>query len=117
MQPDLLTDVPFLSPREQGLRAAAACEAKAVRVTSFNTGNAKVFVLGYLAKHGPSWGEAIVDAATDAGRVDLTGHDRRCWGNVFAGLVRESRIVCLRSDGARKHGHATSGARLWGLPR
>ena len=101
--------------RAAGEAAAQACIEKAVRITDFDAEHARVFVLGYLATHGPSWGEDIVDAARASGRADLAPHDLRCWGQVFATLVRRSRIKCLRSDGIRRHGNACSGARQWAL--
>ena len=101
--------------RAAGEAAARACLEKAVRITDFDAEHARVFVLGYLAANGPSWGEDIVDAARATGRSDLILHDLRAFGQVFATLVRRSRIKCLRSDGIRRHGNACSGARRWAL--
>jgi hypothetical protein len=30
-------------------------------------------------------------------------------------LARRNRIRCVRSDGIRRHGHGTTGARQWAL--
>jgi hypothetical protein len=99
----------------QGRVQAQACADRAERVTTFDIEHAKVFVLGYLASHGPSWGEDIVDAAKATGRHDLTPHDGRAWGVVFKVLVAKNQIRCTRSDGVRRHGHGTAGARQWAL--
>lgn len=113
MQSDLLTGVPFLSPREQGLVAAAQCEAKAERVAEFDAEGARRFVLGWLARHGQQSGEQISTALMAHGfRV----HDMRAYGSVFAGLARRNLIRCVGYC-ARQRGHGTSGGRLWVLAR
>lgn len=113
MQSDLLTGVPFLSPREQGLVAAAQCEAKAERVAEFDAEGARRFVLGYLARHGHQPGEAIVNAAREYGHRP---HDDRAFGSVFAVLAKRNQIRVVGSC-ERAKGHGTAGGRLWGLVR
>ena len=111
MQSDLLTGVPFLSPREQGLVAAAQCEAKAERVAEFDAEGARKFVLGWLARHGQQSGEQITTALAEHGfRV----HDMRAYGPVFSTLARRNLIRCVGYC-ARARGHGTAGGRVWGL--
>lgn len=113
MQSDLLTGVPFLSPREQGLVAAAQCEAKAERVADFDAQGARKFVLGWLARHGHQSGEAIVNACKEHG---FRPHDDRAFGPVFAVLNRRNLIRVVGSC-ERAKGHGTAGGRVWGLVR
>lgn len=101
--------------RLRGEVAGEACVTKAQRVTQFDTEAARAFVLEYLAVHGASWGEDIVDAAIATGQPALISHDGRAWGPVFAWLSGKSLIRCLRADGIRRHGNGCSGARQWAL--
>lgn len=100
-----------LPPREVGLALADKCADKAVRVASFDTEGARKFIVGWLRRHGPQSGEALVQAATDHG---FRPHDNRAFGAVFNKLARDKAIVCLRSDLPRERGHGTSGGKLWG---
>lgn len=102
--------------REVGRLAGDACAEKAERSTFFDREVAMAFVVQHLQRHGACWGEDIVQAAIDTGREQLAGHDLRCWGPVFGGLSKSGQIVCLRSDGVRRRGHGTTGAKQWGLP-
>ena len=95
-----------------GNAGMARSTAKAVS-QGFDTSVAKTFVLGYLRTHGPSWSEAIVEAAGEIGYLSLTAIDGRAWGSVFGGLSRKGLIRCVRADGIRKHGNGTAGARQW----
>ena len=88
--------------------------AKAVS-QGFVTSIAKNFVIGYLRSNGPSWSEAIVEAAGETGYQSLTARDGRAWGAVFSGLSRKGLIRCVRADGIRKHGNGTAGARQWAV--
>jgi hypothetical protein len=97
-----------------GNAAAQACTEKAT-ARGFSTDAAMAFALNYLREYGSSWGEDIVDAAKAAVRTDLQAHDGRAWGSVFSTLARRNRIRCVRSDGIRRHGHGTTGARQWAL--
>lgn len=99
--------------REAGSVAGQACQAKAERVSDFDSKGAAEFIWSWLVRHGPASGEALVKAAKEHG---YRGHDDRCFGAVFAGLARKGLITCLRSDLPRERGHGTSGGRLWGLP-
>lgn len=113
---DSLARVPVRSPaRAKGEAAGEACATKAARVTQFDTDAARAFVLDYLAVHGASWGEDIVDAAVASKQPALISHDGRAWGPVFATLAARNRIRCLRADGIRRHGNGCSGARQWAL--
>lgn len=113
---EALARVPVrIAARERGECAGQACATKAARVTQFNTETARTFVLEYLAVHGASWGEDVVDAAVLSRRPALIGHDGRAWGPVFSTLAKRGRIRCLRADGIRRHGNGCSGARQWAL--
>lgn len=100
--------------RQRGEHNASACADKAVRVTEFNVEHACVFVRGVLAEYGRSKGEDIVDRAAATSRRDLTPHDTRAWGQVFATLVRRKQIRCVGYCERRK-GNGTAGGRVWEL--
>lgn len=104
----------LIAPRQRGDTAARACADKAERKTSFSVESACVFVLDFLVKHGHSRGEDIVDAAAKTSRFDLTPHDARAWGQVFATLVRRNKIRCVGYCERRK-GNGTAGGRIWML--
>ena len=97
-----------------GHEAAERC-ADAAEKRGFSTEAARTFVLRWLAEYGNTAGEDLVEAARKTGRADLIPPDGRAWGAVFLTLQRQHRIRCLRSDLPRKHGHGTSGGRLWAL--
>lgn len=103
----------LLTARACGDAAAQACLAKAEGRNPGFTLLACAFVLTYLTKNGPSPGEDIVAAGAAAG---ITSHDARAWGSIF-GRMSNKQIRCIRSDLPRKHGHGTSGGKLWGLIR
>lgn len=69
------------------------------------------FVLGYLAEHGPTSGEALSSACKAAGHVP---HDDRAFGPVYYQLSRAAKIVRAGSV-ARVRGNGTSGGNLWRL--
>lgn len=56
--------------------------------------------------------EDLVDAARAAG---LNPGDGRAFGPIFQSMAKRGVIRCLRSDLPRRHGHGTSGGRLWTL--
>src|SRR5689334_18848559 len=115
-QLDLLVDVPVRTldkpahiARAIGADAAKKCRAKAEERNPGFTLRARDFVIRYLSVNGASWGEDIVDAAAAAG---IKAHDGRAWGSIFAAMSNK-QIRCIRSDGVRRHGRGTSGARQW----
>lgn len=97
-----------------GETAAQACADKA-ETLGFSTDAARSFVIRWLAEYGPTPGEELVEAARNTRRPDLIPHDGRAFGAVFLTLQRQHRIRCLRSDLPRKHGHGSSGGKLWAL--
>jgi hypothetical protein len=106
-------ELPLKAARAAGERGAALCAEKAARVSDFDVAGAARFVLGYLARHGATPGEQIVDAAIAHGhRV----HDARAFGSVFRMLSVRKQI---RTIGwcERVKGHATAGGRVWALTK
>jgi hypothetical protein len=97
--------------RGQGTAAANACVEKAEVVAGFNATAARAHVLVLLRQRGPTSGEDLVDALKDAG---FRGHDDRCFGPVFAVLVRARKIRCAGYC-TRRRGHGTAGGRIWEL--
>lgn len=98
-----------------GRQAASACLDKAQRAAPYFADKAKAAILAHLAANGPTSGEDLTDACKAAGIVP--SNDDRAFGGVFLGLSnpRNPKIQCLRSDLPRKHGHGTSGGKLWSL--
>jgi hypothetical protein len=76
--------------------------------------NAKNFIVGYLACHGPTPGEVLTDECKDAGIMPPNGD--KAFGAVYLALSRRGLIyktgTCLR-----RKGHATSGGNVWGLTK
>jgi len=105
---------PAQDPRQLGLIFSEMSLSKAQRATPDFLARAKAVVLAHLGRHGPTSGEDLTDACKAAG---LRPHDDRAFGGVFMSLSKRSMpmIVCLRADLVRRHGHGTSGGRLWGL--
>ena len=97
----------------QGAQGMALSTAKA-QLQGFDTEQARAFVLAHLAKHGPTSGEDLVEAAELTRRPELFALDQRAWGSVFKCLSGKS-IRCLRADLPRKRGRGTSGGRLWAV--
>lgn len=97
-----------------GQEAAGRCLDRAVRSDPSFADRAKVAILAHLATHGPTSGEDLTEACKKSGIVPS---DDRAFGGVFLGLInpRNPQITCLRSDLPRKHGHGTSGGKLWAL--
>lgn len=98
-----------------GQQAATACLDKAQRADPSFADRAKAVIMVHLATHGPTSGEDLTSACKTAGIVPI--NDDRAFGGVFLGLSnpKNPQIVCLRSDLPRKHGHGTSGGKLWAL--
>jgi hypothetical protein len=96
-----------------GDMAGQRCADKA-ETMGFSTDAARAFVLNWLTEYGASWGEDITDAARKTAREDLSAHDDRAWGPVFASLARQHRIRCIEL-GMRRKGNGTAGARRWSL--
>lgn len=72
---------------------------------------AKVCIIEYLRRHGPTPGETLTDACKQVGIIP---HDDKAFGAVYYALSRRGIIhkvgTCLR-----RKGHATSGGNVWGL--
>ena len=101
------------TPRQIGEEASQACTDKAEIVSEFDTRGAQLRVLELLAVLGPTPGEQLVERLKAEG---FRGHDDRCFGQVFCGLSKKSKILCVGYC-ARKRGHGTAGGRIWGLMR
>ena len=101
-------DVPLFA-LVRGREAAAACLAKAERVTAFDADRARASVLELLADGLPRSGEEIVDHCQ---RLGLVPHDARAFGAVIGTLARRGQIESV-GYAARRKGHGTSGARVW----
>lgn len=97
--------------RQIGLEAEEACKRKAERTTDFDSEAAQEAALEYLAIHGPTRGEVIVNALKRQGH---SGHDDRCFGSVFSALSKRELIRCV-GYAEREKGHGTSGGRIWKL--
>lgn len=112
-------DLPIVTPRRQSTARAAgeaagdACLKKAGRVADFDIEGAAQFILGYLARHGDTSGEHLVDQATAHG---FRAHDARAFGPVFARLSKRGHIRCVGYC-LRTKGHAGAGGRVWGRVR
>jgi hypothetical protein len=101
-------DVPLFA-LVRGQEAAAACLAKAERVTAFDADRARAAVLELLADGRARSGEEIVDHCQ---RLGLVPHDARAFGAVIGTLARRGRIEAV-GYAARRKGHGTAGARVW----
>ncbi len=100
----------FDPPRDAGRSAGERCQAKAERVTSFDSAGAAEFVLRELRRGQRCLsGETLTDLATEHG---YRPHDARAFGPVFASLVRKGLIRCAGYC-TRSKGHGTAGGRLW----
>ena len=97
----------------RGQAAAAACLAKAERVTEFDGERARAAVLELLADGRARSGEEIVDHCQ---RLGLVPHDARAFGPVFGTLARRGLIEAVGFV-PRAKGHGTSGGRLWRAAR
>ena len=104
--------IDFASARADGDRMAGLCLDKAEE-GGFDTEGARDFVLRHLARHGDMSGEALTEAARDAGFIP---HDDRAFGAVFGSLSRRGLIRCAGFC-ARKRGHGTAGGRIWSVVR
>ena len=101
-------DVPLFA-LVRGREAAAACLAKAERVTAFDADRARAAVLELLSDGRPRSGEEIVDHCQ---RLGLVPHDARAFGAVIGTLARRGQIEAV-GYAARRKGHGTAGARVW----
>jgi len=72
---------------------------------------ARAFVLGYLARYGPTPGEILTLRCRDAGIVP---HDDRAFGPVYFTLSREGAIAKI-GEVRRERGHGTAGGSIWAL--
>jgi hypothetical protein len=108
--PDLLDGVPLLRlARALGEAGAQQC-ADAAERRGWDSAGAQRFVVGWLRRHGPTSGEDLVQAAEEHG---YRPQDGRAFGAVLGALARRQEIRCVRADLPRRHGHGTSGGRLW----
>jgi hypothetical protein len=100
----------FELAKRSGVEAAAACAAKAERVTMFDTELAREEILAVLTRSAAAMsGEELVDHCQARG---LVPHDSRAFGAVFGALSRAGLIEAV-GFAARRKGHGTAGARLW----
>jgi hypothetical protein len=95
--------------RERGSHMAGLAEEKAEADAPGFVDRARVFIVDYLRRHGPTSGELVTDAMTAAG---IRPKDDRAFGGVYAGLVRGKKIRCTGYTSRRK-GNGTGGARIW----
>jgi hypothetical protein len=95
--------------------AAQACLAKAQRIDPEFPEKAKAEIMAHLRVVGQASGEDLVEIAKAHGAIPENGD--KAFGGVFLSLSRSKQIVCLRADLPRRHGHGTSGGKLWGLVR
>lgn len=73
---------------------------------------AKVFIIEYLRRHGPTPGEVLTDECKDAKIVPVNGD--KAFGGVYLALSRRG-IIHKTGTCLRRKGHATSGGNVWGL--
>lgn len=99
-----------------GITAAMKSLDKAQRANPDFAENAKKAILKRL-DDGPCSGEVLVELCKAQGIRPVK--DDRAFGGVFMSLANEKnpQIRCIRSDLPRKHGHGTSGGKLWALVR
>lgn len=95
--------------RENGERMANLAQEKADAEAPGFIDRARTFIVDYLRRNGPTPGEKVTDAMTDAG---IRPADTRAFGGVYAGLARAGRI---RQVGLcnREKGNGTAGGRIW----
>lgn len=105
--PPWITPAPDFGPLFN--QPAAACTAKAERVSGFDTAAAKAAVLELLADGRPRSGEELVDHCR---RLGIVPHDDRAFGSVFARLAQAGAIEAVGFT-ERKKGHGTAGGRIW----
>lgn len=72
---------------------------------------AKVFIIEYLRRYGPTPGETLTDACI---KVGIEPRDQRHFGSVFLSLSKRG-IIHKTGTCLRRKGHATSGGNVWGL--
>jgi len=102
-------NIDFTASREAGSTAADACLNRAERVASFDTEGCKLFLVGWLRRHGPMSGEALTDAAKEHGYRPI---EDRAFGSLYATLARRNLIRCVGFC-TRQKGHGTAGGRTW----
>lgn len=97
--------------RARGEQAMQRVETNAEQYFDEFRSRAAAFVVDYLARQGPSSGEAITNACRSAGIIP---HDDRAFGPVYQRLSKSRKIVkcgyCPRTKG-----HGTSGGIVWRL--
>jgi hypothetical protein len=99
-------------PLFAGVRAGAACVAKAEATTAFDAEAARQAILDVLAStRRPMTGEELVDACQRRGIVP---HDARAFGPVFRLLANRGQIEAV-GFAVRRKGHGTAGARVWSI--
>jgi hypothetical protein len=96
----------------EGERAMHLCLDKAKRSLPDFAERAEQAILEHLRAKGQCSGEELVEVARAKGAI---ARDGRAFGPVFQVLLRRGLIVCLRSDLPRRHGHGTSGGKLYAL--
>lgn len=99
--------------RAAGESAANACTSKAQRSDPEFSAKAKAAILAHLRAVGQASGEDLVEIAKAHGAIPVNGD--KAFGGVFLSLSKSKQIVCLRADLPRKHGHGTSGGKLWSI--
>jgi hypothetical protein len=95
----------------RGMEASRRC-LEAAEARGFDSTGARKFIVSWVRRHGATSGEDLVEAAMAHG---FHARDGRAFGGVFKAALNASELRVLRSDLPRKHGHGTSGGRLYGV--
>ena len=98
---------------ERGMALSILCTAKATRADPGFSDRAKDVILRHLRAVGQASGEELVELCKSYGIVPVNGD--RAFGSVFGSLSKRKQIKFLRADLPRKHGHGTTGGKLWGI--
>ena len=107
---DLFEDPELIDPTLTGQVLAEKC-ADHAEADGWDRDGATLFVLGYLADHGPTSGEVIVAEAIKRYRP----HDGRAYGAIFGTLSRRGIIVKAGYVNRVLNGHGAPGAVVWQL--
>ena len=115
----LFDDLPDLDPVDpiedqrprEGQVLAERC-ARHAEAEGWDREGATDFVVAYLDRHGPTSGEVVVIAATEAG---YRPHDGRAYGAIFGQLSRRGVIRKAGYTERVHHGHGAPGAVIWQL--
>ncbi|QHJ00093.1 hypothetical protein GT347_20175 [Xylophilus rhododendri] len=101
--------IPMDASRAAGVVGATLATEKAEGICPNFAERAYVFVLDYIAEHGPISGELVTVACVAAG---IDPGERRAFGSIYARALREGEIRAV-AECRRMFGHGTAGGRIY----